>query len=400
MILHMDMDAFFASVEQLDNPDLKGKPVIVGGRSNRAVVSTASYEARQYGVHSAMPVFQAKRLCPQGIFVSGRMSRYKEISETIFKVLYDFSPVVEQVSIDEAYVDLRGCARLFGSWQTMGAAIQKRVYETVQLTCSVGIGKFKYIAKIASDMNKPNGMTYISEEETESFVERLPIRKIPGVGKVSLERLEAIGIHTLGEARNIPDKVLEKQLGIQGLRLKSLSLLKDQPEIATSAQRKSISTEVTLPEDTLDMAWLKRILLSQSDDVARELRKKKMKGKTITLKLTFSDFKKRSRRTTLKKPPHFGRDIYNEAVKLLDKEIFPNKIRLIGVGASGLVLENAPVQQDLFEIPEPRNANWDKLEKTMDSILNKYGKKSIQRASLSEKRSDIPDKEANFLKKR
>ncbi|MBT8356762.1 MAG: DNA polymerase IV, partial [Deltaproteobacteria bacterium] len=242
MILHIDMDAFFASVEQLDNPDLKGKCIIVGGRSNRGVVSAASYEARKYGVRSAMPIFMAKRKCPQGVFVFPRIKRYKEVSKEIMKLFCEFSPLVEPVSIDEAYVDIAGGARLFGSPVQIGMHIKEQIKKKVNLTCSVGIAPNKFLAKIASDMEKPDGLFIILPEEAHQFIQSLPIKKVPGIGKKTGESLENMSIATLGDVKQYPEKILLKRLGKFGKRLVELSNCIDHSSVTPFAQRKSVST--------------------------------------------------------------------------------------------------------------------------------------------------------------
>lgn len=382
MILHIDMDAYFASVEQLDNPELRGLPVIICGQSNRSVVSTASYEARKYGVHSAMPYFKAKKLCPDGVFIRGRMSRYRELSAIIFESLYSFSPVVEPVSIDEAYLDLTGCEKVIGPPEIAAENIKIKIFEQSGLTCSIGVAPLKFLSKIASDMNKPSGITIITEDQMADFIQTLDIKKVPGVGKVTFKNLEALSVKTLGDIRNIPDATLMKTLGKQGQRLKMLANGVDKSSVVQASQRKSISTETTFSEDLENLTEIKKYLLSQSDEVARQLRKKKVRAKTITLKMTFADFKQVTRRLTLKKPTQSAKTLYQESVSLFEKEAIQKKIRLIGVGGSGLIPEAVPVQGALFEETDNHQQNWDKAEKTLDSIRTRFGKTSVTRAVL------------------
>ena len=223
MILHIDMDAFYASVEQLDDPRLKNKCVVVGGTSNRGVVSAASYEARRFGVRSAMPIYQARQKCPHGIFVPPRMDRYQAISKKIMTILRDFSPLVEPVSIDEAYVDITGCQRLFGEPLEIAREIKGKIWDTVNLTCSVGIAPKKFLAKIASDMQKPDGLTMIPADEVAAFVESLPVGKVPGIGNKMHRQLELLGIRALGDVRRLPQKTLLQHLGKFGARLHALA---------------------------------------------------------------------------------------------------------------------------------------------------------------------------------
>ena len=381
MIIHVDMDAFFASVEQQDHPELRGKPVIIAGRSMRAVVSTASYEARAYGVRSAMPLFKAMRLCPQGIVVRGRMSRYAEVSRRIFSLIDRISPLVEQVSIDEAYIDITGCERLMGSPQAIALSIKKQIRDTVNLTCSIGIAPLKFIAKIASDMNKPDGITLIRPEEVNDFIDHLPIGKVPGVGVSTFSHLEALGIKNLGDIRRLDEKTLKAKLGVHGLRLKQLALGMDTSKVTPASERKSFSTETTLPEDTWDRGLLAHHLLGQADDVARLLRKNAVKARTITLKITFADFRQVTRRHTLQNPTQSAEIIYREALRLFQSENLRARIRLIGLGAAGLMPETHPVQALLFEDRETsRSEKWEKAERAMDSIVDKFGKQTVKRA--------------------
>lgn len=379
------MDAYFASVEQFDNPELRGKPVIICGRSKRSVVSTASYEARRYGVHSAMPYFKAKKLCPEGIFIRGRMNRYKEISDRIFSLLNDFSPVVEPVSIDEAYLDLNGCGKIIGPPETAALNIKKGIFETTGLSCSIGIAPLKFLSKIASDLNKPSGITMISREEMTDFIEKLDIKRVPGVGRASFKNLEMLSVKTLGDIKKIPETTLKKKFGKQGLRLRDFANGLDNARINPGLKRKSISIENTFPEDLSDITLIKKYLLIQSDEVARQLRQKKVKAKTISLKITFADFQQITRRVTLKNPTQSSRLIYKEAADLLEKEKVNKKLRLIGVGGSGLVSESQPSQGMLFERKEEGSENWEKAEKTIDQILEKFGKSSLTRAIMKKK---------------
>ena len=349
MILHIDMDAFYASVEQLDDPRLRNKCVIVGGTSNRGVVSAASYAARQFGVRSAMPIYQAKQKCPHGIFVPPRMDRYQAVSKKIMAVLRDFSPLVEPVSIDEAYVDITGCQRLFGEPQEIAWEIKRKIMETVNLTCSAGVAPNKFLAKIASDMQKPDGLTLIAPEQVGAFVDLLPINKVPGVGNKMQHQMELLGIRTLGDIQRLPQETLLRHLGKFGLRLRALSAGIDDSPVTPHAPHKSISSERTLAADTRDRELLKRCLLSQSADVARQLRLAGVRAKTITLKIKDADFKTVTRQTTMAIPAQSSKIIYEHAARLLDAYKIAKKIRLIGVGTSGFSPVTASVQLGLFE---------------------------------------------------
>ena len=385
MILHIDMDAFYASVEQLDDPRLKNKCVIVGGTSNRGVVSAASYEARQFGVHSAMPIYQAKQKCPHGIFVPPRMRRYKEVSKKVMALLKDFSPLVEPVSIDEAYMDITGCQRLFGEPQEIAREIKRKIKETVNLTCSVGVAPNKFLAKIASDMEKPDGLTLILPDQVPEFIDSLPVKKVPGVGKKMFRQLELLGIRTLGDVQRLPEKSLLKHLGKFGKRLRTLSSGSDHSPVTPQAPHKSISSERTLAADTRDVKLLKRYLLSQSGEVSKQLRKTGVRAKTITIKIKDEDFKTVTRRTTIAIPTQSSKTIYKHAAQLMDDYKITQKIRLIGVGTSGFSSVTASVQMGLFDTHAETRDDWEKIDKALDSISKKFGKDLVGRATLKNK---------------
>lgn len=381
MILHIDMDAFYASIEQLDHPELQGKCVIVGGSITRGVVSAASYEARKFGVHSAMPIFQARKKCPDGIFVRPRMKRYKEISDRVVSLLNHFSPVVEQVSIDEAYMDISGSQRLLGSLEEIGIQIKESIKEEVNLTCSVGIAPVRFIAKIASDMDKPDGLTIIKPEDVDGFIRNLPIGKVPGVGKVTYKQLEVLGIKFLGEVKRFPEDILIKRLGKYGQRLIKLAGGLGEATVMPDTEHKSVSTERTLSRDIEDKTRLGRYLLKQSGEVARQLRKQDVRARTVTLKIKHADFKQVTRSVTLKKPTQSSDKIYSEAKKLLEKYDLRKKVRLIGVGASGLVGHDIPEQMDLFS-EKKKSKNWERVDRAIDSISDKFGKYAVRRAGV------------------
>jgi DNA polymerase IV len=384
MIFHIDMDAFYASVEILDNPKFRGKPVIVGGMSGRGVVAAANYEARKYGVHAAMPMFQALKKCPNARVVPPRIVRYKQISENVMEIVRSFSPLVEQVSIDEAYLDGTGCERLFGSVETMGREIKNKIKQSVYLTCSVGIAPVKFLAKIASDMDKPDGLTVISPEKVPDFVQSLPITKTPGVGPKMFHELSLLGITTLGDMQNFPEKILTDKLGKFGLRLKELSRGIDNSLVVPYSLPKSASAEETLGFDTADRNLLKKYLLQQADEVGRQLRKESVKAKTVSIKVKHSDFQQITRSITLKSPTCSSNTLFYEACRLLDACTLLKKVRLIGLGASGFVPINHPVQMRLFDVSGQDESNWEKVDKAMDRIQERFGKESVNRALLND----------------
>jgi len=387
-IAHIDMDAFYASVEVLDNPALRGKPVIVGGDMKRGVVSAASYEARAFGIHSALPLFQARRLCPNGIFLPVRMERYVDVSRTVMKCLGEFSPLVEQVSIDEAFVDLTGTEHLFGGPERAAQGIKARIKERTALTCSVGVSISKLIAKIASDMNKPDGLTIVTPAAVERFLEMLPVGKVPGIGEKSGEELEKLGIRCVGDIKKHSPERLEERFGKFGAWLLEIAGGGDEgAPVEPYTMPKSVSAEDTLAEDTLDETILRRYLLEQSDRVGRRLREEGLHGRTVTLKLKHHDFRQITRSKTLEEPTQLGETIYHEALKLLAVYTLRSKVRLVGVGVSNVEpvdsLES-PAQISLFGESNTANEKWKKVERATDEIAKRFGNGAVKRGSLLE----------------
>lgn len=373
VIAHIDMDAFYASVEKLDDPDLRGKPVIVGGGSRRGVVSAASYEARAFGVHSAMPLFQARRLCPHGIFLPVRMRRYREVSGIVMSCLHDFSPLVEQVSVDEAYVDLTGTEKLFGDPWEAAERIKTAIRTKTSLTCSIGISTSKLLAKIASDMHKPDGVTIIPPDAVRPFLDELPIGRVPGIGERSEEALAAIGIKKIGDVLKVSPTFLVERFGKFGDRLRSIAEGRATSPVIPFAQPKSVSHEQTLEEDTNDTALLKRYLAHQAGGVGRRLRRHGLRGKTVVLKIKFSDFKQITRSAALDRPTQVGRTIYHEAVKLLEAQRLSRTVRLIGVGVANLEPAGDRGQLDLFFERGPDDEKWERAERAVDEVVRRFG---------------------------
>lgn len=381
-ILHMDMDAFFASVEQLDHPDLKGRCVIVGGQSQRGVVAAASYEARRYGIHSAMPIFQAKRRCPNVTIVPPRRARYVEISREVMAILRGFSPLVEPVSIDEAYVDISGCRRLHGSCLEIATAIKESIFNNTGLTCSIGVAPIKFLAKIASDMNKPDGLTIIQPEQVKAFIRSLPIRKVPGVGRQTMKVLANLGIDTLGQVGDLSEEILVRKVGKFGHRLFLLSQGDDDSAVVPQQAAKSVSTETTLSEDTTDRRQLASYLLQQAQSVAHQLRQKKMRARTVTLILKTSDFQRHTRSLTLNSAFQNSDTIYQTVLKLLRQYALHRPVRLVGVGASGLQSENRPEQMALFSDEKHTHENkWEKVDQAVDALSDRFGARTVVRGS-------------------
>jgi len=395
MILHIDMDAFFASVEQKDHPELRGKCVIVGGKSERGVVTTASYEARRYGVHSAMPMFEARRRCPHGIIVPGRMTRYKTISRQIMRLLQDFTPHMEPVSIDEAFLDISDGHRLFGPPERVGRSIKNKILQATGLTCSIGVAPLRFLAKIASDMEKPDGLTIIHHEEVPTFIAQLPVRKIPGVGKVTHDQLKRMNLNTLGDAQRFPHDMLISRLGKFGHRLIALSRGEDPTPVTPHSPTKSVSSESTLAQDTIDRTVLQNLLLHHAEDVGRQLRRLQLKARTITLKIKHADFHQITRSKTLDRPIQATEPIFKQAGDLFNHYPLRQKVRLIGVGASNFIAAATPVQTDLFPDKNGEALNWEKIDHAVDAINDKFGRGQISKASLF-----VPDKKTDHDSKK
>lgn len=376
-ILHLDMDAFFASVEQVDDPSLRGLPLIVGG-GDRGVVSACSYEARAFGVHSAMPMVQARRLCPQAVVKSGRMSRYAEVSRQIMRILENFSPVVEQASVDEAYLDVAGMERLYGPIEAMAALIKAAIGEATGLNCSIGVAPVKFLAKIASDYRKPNGLFILRPEEVPAFLATLPVEKIPGVGPKAVLRLKEVGVRTAADVRRFSEEFWLRRLGKWGSCLYQRAAGIDPRPVAPWSEAKSEGAENTFQRDTNDVEELKRWLMDQAERVGRRLRRDKVQGRTVTLKIKYADFKQITRSRTLSKPTASTKTLFQTVAALLDEEPLQSKARLIGLAVSNF--DRSPQQHTLF--PDLDNARQDRLDQTLDAIRDKFGREKLIRGRL------------------
>ena len=399
-ILHLDLDAFYASVEVLDRPELRGKPVIVGGSERRGVVSAASYESRKYGVHSAMPTAAAKRLCPQGIFLPARMERYKEVSERVFRIFRRFTPLVEPLSIDEAFLDVTGCERLFGSPEEVARKIRAAVREETGLTVSAGVAPNKFLAKIASDLGKPDGLTVVPTGDEIGFLDPLPVAKLWGVGKVTERELQRRGIRTIGDLRHVPAGTLTRAFGAHGEQLHRLAHGIDDRPVDTEHEAKSIGHEDTYDHDLRERGAMRRELLSLSDRVSARLRRHDLKGRTVTLKVKYADFVQVTRAATLSDPTDDGGTLYRLALDLLgNTEAGARPVRLLGISVSKLVPaagEAKPSRvEQLFLFDRPRPGvpgapkppdpeKKEKLNRAVDRIREKYGPKGIAPGALPE----------------
>ncbi len=335
-IMHVDMDAFFASVEVLDNPDFIGKPVIVGGQSMRGVVSTCSYEARSYGVHSAMPMVQAKRLCPNGIYVTCRMQRYLEISNQIMHIFHEFSPLVEQLSIDEAFLDISGMERLYGSHKQIGFLVKQRIKQEIGLTASVGMAPNKFLAKLASDMEKPNGFTIIEHENARRFIAPLAVDKIFGIGKKAKQILLQFGIERIGQLVDAQENVLKQVFGKNAETVRLLAIGIDEREVVSNYEPQSIGREITFEQDLHGFSQCQQALLHLSELVGYRLRSRGYYGHTLTLKIKYAGFKTHTHSITSEIDIFNDEEIYHLAVDLLKQATLAEGVRLLGITISGL----------------------------------------------------------------
>lgn len=385
-IIHIDMDAFFASVEQHDNPSYRGKPVIVGGDPRyRGVVSTCSYEARKFGVRSAMPLKEAKQRCPQGIFLLGRMERYHEVSAQVMKILQSYTPLVEQISVDEAFLDVTGCEALFGDAVTIGRTIVDRIERELGLTASVGIAPNKFLAKLASDLQKPKGFVVIHADEVYQLLDPLPVNKLWGVGPKTDEVLRRMGIETIGDLRNVPQEKLRKQLGEMGEHLYCLANGWDDRPVEAPEDAKSIGHETTFQQDTDDREFLRGVLLSLAERVARRLRQSGVQGRTVNIKIRDGDFKTITRSRTLPEPTDYEETIYRTALELANEARWGGKrVRLLGLSLSQLTNGDAQ-QMSLFAGDEPAKLRG--LHQAMDALKDRYGDQIILRAGATLKRN-------------
>lgn len=379
-IMHVDMDAFFASVEQRDDPALQGKPVIVCGKSRRSVVATASYEARAFGVHSAMPLSQAKRLCPHGCFVAPRFEAYREASDAIHQVMLHYADAYEPISLDEAFLDISGMGSQYPTLGSIGRAIKEEIRCAVHLTASVGIAPNKFLAKMASDMNKPDGLCIIPYGREQEVLAPLPVRRLWGVGSVTEKKLLAAGFRTIADIQEAAPEKLSALLGNQGPLLKALSLGIDERPIISSRQVKSIGDESTYEYDLTDRPTIDREIAIHSDIVAQRLRRHDLAARTISLKIRFASFKTIMRSLSLEEGTNLQETIDSACQTLLSRIPLTEGIRLIGVTASNL---GAPLSiPSLFSDKEEKSA---RAARAMDSIQQKYGRKALQKGFWLEK---------------
>jgi len=375
-IMHIDLDAFFVSVEQVENPELKGKPVVVGGRPDqRGVVASASYEARAFGLRAGMPLTTASRLCPQAIFIQGSFSKYQVASQRFMAILADFSPYLEPVSLDEAYLDVTGFESLYGSIHQMAVAIKKRIKDELGLFASIGIASCKVVAKVASELSKPDGLLEVAVGQERSFLSPLPITKLPGIGKKTKRILNGLGINTIAQLSTMPSSALKSHFGAFGEILWRYSRGIDDRKVEPPAEAKSISRETTFGKDTTDHSLLKATLRYLSERVGSQLRQRGKQARCVTLKLRYADFTTITRRHTLRQGSDSDQTIFDTGVGLLNQALSQQKpkVRLIGIGVSNLTEPGR--QLDMLDLSAQRLGQ---LNRAIDRIRKKYGFTAIQ----------------------
>jgi DNA polymerase IV len=389
-ILHVDMDAFYASVEQRDRPEYRGHPVIVGSDpkdgKGRGIVATCSYEARKFGVHSAQPISQAWRLCPKGIYVRPDMGKYSRVSLRVMEILLQFTDMLEQVSIDEAFLDVTGSEKLLGTGVEIARKIKSRINSELGLTASVGVAANKFVAKVASDLKKPDGLVVVMPGSEKEFLAPLDIRRLWGVGTKTEAVLKMIGLNKIGQIAALPHSEMTARMGKSGAHLWQLSQGIDDRPVESEEGCKSIGHEVTFDVDAGDLALLERTLLDLSERVAQRLRSNGFRARTIAIKFRESDFSTYTRRITLSEQVDTTEKIFPEALKLL-KSLFRNGIlvRLIGVSASNLEAHKGDTQMPLFA-PAPQKDR--KLAAALDDISRRFGGQAITRAALVPQKKD------------
>ena len=379
IILHIDMDAFFISVEERDDPSLRGKPAAVCGSLSRSVVTSANYEARPFGIRAGMPVQEAKRRCPPLILVEGDHSKYTETSARIFSMMKDYTPLVEVASIDEAYLDVTQSQLLFKSALHIAQSIKERIREKERLTCSIGVAPNKLLAKLGSRLQKPDGLVIIEKEKVEEILKDLPVSSLHGIGPKLEEALKSIGISTCGQLGKVHVSFLKKRFGVIGERLREMGLgLDDSPVVPFDEEEdaKSISHSVTLEEDTSDSNLLRKVLLQLSERVSRRMRKDGFYGRRVVLTVRYSDFYTFSKQKALSRWINSGNEIFREALEIFESLPHPKPIRLLGVGIS--LLKKEWCQMDLFE----RRDKKEKMLKTMDRVNERFGDWTLTWAEL------------------
>jgi len=375
-IMHVDLDAFFVSVEQAENPELQGKPVVVGGRPDRrGVVAAASYEARAFGLHAGMPLTTAYRLCPQATFIEGSFPKYRRASQRFMAILADFSPFLEPMSLDEAYMDATGFESIYGSIRQMAVNIKQRIKDELGLCASAGIAGCKVVAKVASELSKPDGLLEVAPGKERSFLAPLPIAKLPGIGSRSERILNSLGVHTVGQLATLPLDTLKHHFGATGELMHRYTNGIDDRAVEPPAAARSISRETTFGTDTEDQSLLKATLTYLSERVGSELRQRDKQARCVTLKLRYADFTPITRNHTLTQATNTDQTIFNTGFQLLNRALSQQKqpIRLIGIGVSSLI---EPGKQ--LDMLDTSNQRLEQLDRAIDRIRKKYGFTAIQ----------------------
>lgn len=383
IILHTDMDAFFASVAQVQHPEYRGRPVIVGGPAERGVVSAASYEARQFGVHSAMPLWKARQLCPKGIYLPVDGPACQEASRRALALYQEYTPRLQPLSIDEVCLDLTGSLKLFGPPLQIAREIQQRIHETMGLTVSIGLGPNRLVAKMASEWQKPRGLTQITADQLPERFAPLPVGKLWGLGPVTAQRLQRLGISTLGQLQRVPVMLLEREFGVMGQYLHEAAHGRDETPVPLydgKREYKQMSEERTLARDTRDVELLSLTLLGLCDHLGWRLRREGYQARQVTLKIRLADFQSLTRSLTLSAPTDVDYALFQAADRLLRGQHFGAKrVRLIGVAVGGLVEEGTPVQLSLFSEGPARQRQ---LSRARDAVASRFGRQALARASL------------------
>jgi DNA polymerase-4 len=377
------MDAFYAAVEQRDRPELRGKPVIVGGIGNRGVVSAASYEARPFGVHSALPMATARRLCPHAVFLPVRMGHYTLVARQIREILASFTPLVEPLSLDEAFLDVRGCQGLFGPAPEIARQIKERIKGESGLVASVGVAVNKFLAKLASDLGKPNGLLIVPADQIAAFLALLPVYRLWGVGVKGEKRLHTLGVHTIGQLAALPEQTLIDHFGENGRHLWQLAHGQDERAVVPDREAKSVSTETTFAHDIADCELLRTWLLDLVEQLAWRLRQGGLRTRTVELKVRTADFRTRTRAVTLPEATDLTEPLWQAAVALFERTLSRDwlPVRLLGVGATKLTQDRA-IQGDLFD--EGRQERQGALDQAVDAIRRRFGSGAVRRGRLLE----------------
>lgn len=382
MILHVDMDAFYASVEERDRPELRGKPVIVGGTpEGRGVVAAANYAVRKFGVHSAMATAEALRRCPKAVVLRPRMQHYVEISHQIQEIFNRYTPVVEPLSLDEAFLDATASVQLFGAVESIGRAIRRDIYDELQLVASVGVAPNKFLAKLASDLDKPDGFTVISADDVDEVLEPLPVTRIWGVGKVTKLKFYGLGIRTIGELRKLSQQQLQSSFGRSGQHFWRLARGLDDREVVADREAKSVSHETTFAEDISDVDVLRAWLMELTEQVAGRMRKKNVRGRTVNLKIRYGNFDTITRSKSLSPSTNATNLLWAVVSEMLIAQLpeRPVVVRLLGMGVSNLQ-QQASVQMNLFA--EDQDERDTRLDEVADQIRSRFGTTSLRRASI------------------